>query len=227
MAVVKDEWLGELLGKPAYHIGVTDSLLQTPGQAFFDVKIPVDNVNEVRRLQKYGFFLVDTNVQLVRPYGCIPPGRSQIRLAQADDEMGVRKIARDSFTFDRFHRDPLIENSTASKIKEAWAGNFFGGHRGRWMVVAEYEGRIVGFVLLLYGDDGVVSIDLIAVDFDQRGKGIARDMISFAMQSCVDPNSKLMVGTQIANFASLALYASLGFKVVKAAYVLHYHQQVY
>jgi GNAT superfamily N-acetyltransferase len=225
MTARKDEWLGRLLGKPAYHIDIGDLPLDQQGQAFFDVKIPVGDVNSVIKLQTNGFFLADTNIQLVWSYGHILTQRSAIRFARADDEMEVRRIACESFTFDRFHRDPGVDDSIASKIKEAWVGNFFSGHRGRWMVVAESEGRVVGFALLLSGERDVVTIDLIAVAKEQRGRGVARDMIAFAVSECLEPGTKLKVGTQVANIASLALYGGLGFRVAAATYVFHFHQQ--
>ena len=67
-------------------------------------------------------------------------------------------------------------------------------------------------------------IDLIAVDKRNRGKGLAKTMISYASINCLSSHGAIEVGTQIANTESLALYAKLGFGIISSSYVLHRHQ---
>jgi ribosomal protein S18 acetylase RimI-like enzyme len=68
----------------------------------------------------------------------------------------------------------------------------------------------------------VLVIDLIAVEKDHRGQGLAKEMILFAASACGNPQA-LRAGTQSVNTASLSLYEKLGFRIVSTSYVLHHH----
>lgn len=232
-SIEPDGWLGPLLGKPAYRVslapGAGDALLRQleevrgGGPAFFYVKLGPDQVRELHLLEAHGFRLVDTNITLARP-GTHQPGGApdRARFAIGDDEDAIAGVARTNLTGSRFHLDPEIPRATADTIKEEWARNFFRGRRGRWMVVADLDDRVAGFLQLLQ-DDRRVVIDLIAVDGSARRHGLARGMIEFAAAEC-GPFDELTVGTQLSNRTSLDFYQSLGFRVVAAQHVLHLHE---
>lgn len=226
MTLKHDPWLSGLLGKPAYHLsGVPgDALPAIPeGEAFVDAKVAVEDVGRLLTLQEAGFRVLDTNVQLARPAAPLGPVEARVRFARPDDEPAVRDLAANAFVQSRFYLDPLIPAAAASRVKEEWAANFFAGNRGDWMVVAEGDAGVGGFLQLLRGADGIV-IDLIAVAPGHRGQGVARSMIAFAASRCEDRAAALIVGTQIGNFGSLALYDALGFRIVSAQFVLHLHR---
>jgi len=134
----------------------------------------------------------------------------------------VGGIAERSFVHDRFHRDPAIPLAAANAVKRSWALNYFAGKRGDWMVVVCRDGRPVGFLQLLRSQTDDLVIDLIAVDRDYRRGGIARAMIAFAVANCRG-DGRLVVGTQVANVASVRLYENIGFRLDAAHYVLHHH----
>jgi ribosomal protein S18 acetylase RimI-like enzyme len=149
-------------------------------------------------------------------------GNFTIRFANSRDQDQVQNIARNSFIYSRFHCDPTIPKEMADTIKAEWAHNYFLGKRGDEMVVALVDDMVVGFLLLLRGNNGDLTIDLIAVDERQRGKGIAGNMISYA-ESRHQDCSRILVGTQVANVASIRLYEKVGFWMHDSKYVLHYH----
>lgn len=223
MSLREDIWLSERLGKPAFRAAGTPENLPR-GPAFVDVKVDAADTARLLQFQAAGFGVIDVNVQLVRDAGPLPPPTGSSHFAGREDEAGVRAIAAEAFVFDRFHRDPNIGDAAASRIKADWAGNFFTGGRGKWMVVAGDPGKPEGFLQLLSGAEDEVIIDLIATGLPTRGKGHARDMIAFAAAHCLSGRVRLRVGTQIANAPSLALYESMGFRVASAAYVLHLHR---
>jgi len=133
----------------------------------------------------------------------------------------VEEIASKSFTLDRFHQDPKIDNSSADEIKKQWAGNFFSGKRGDVTVVASKKNRPVAFLLLLFGQKENI-IDLIAVDSKNRNNGLAKQMINFAKSINGFPQN-LLVGTQASNIPSIRMYEKIGFKKINSQFVLHYH----
>lgn len=227
-AVIKnDAWLSRLIGYNVYHLsGHLDNVgsdLTFEAKSFIDVKVSVDKISTMKVLQDLGFRLVDTNVQLRRKAGEMDDRHQSCRFASVSDYQAVCDIAASSFTKSRFHLDPLIEKRTANLIKEEWAGNFFKGLRGKWMVVAEIEGKVVGFLQLLEKSESAIVIDLIAVENTMQGKGVAGSMISFANRECLGTQADIIVGTQISNTQSLAFYIKHDFRIMSADYVLHLH----
>lgn len=223
----KDSWLTGLMGCDAYHFsGKLDDLagnLTFEAKSFTDVKIPVDQISLLTAVQDLGFHLVDTNVQLSRVAGDMVENDDMCRFASEKDYDSVCEIAESSFTKSRFHLDPSINKETADLVKKEWAGNFFKGLRGNWMVVAEVEGKVVGFLQLLKKSESVIIIDLIAVRTDMQGQGLAGSMISFANSKCLGTSADIIVGTQISNIQSLSFYLKHGFRIISADYVLHLH----
>ena len=221
-----DSWLAEQLGCPAYHLTGFSTVQREElpnGPAFVDVKIGVDSVADVQRVEALGFRVVDINMQLTRLAAPLEISTHRCRFANSDDEMAVRSIAAQAISKSRFHLDPQIPNLSACNLKEAWVGNYFKGKRGDWMVVAEEEGRVCGFCqVLARGQDSIV-IDLIAVTKDRQGRGVGASMMSFASQACLGRHATMILGTQLANFSSLAFYRRLGFEISGANYVLHLH----
>lgn len=226
----RDPWLTERLGRAAWKVernDLGDSLaeLRTASPVFAYAKVPVGDLESVWRLSGHGFQVVDVAVTFERP-GQIAPADTDARFAIADDRDSVCEIAGTVFRYSRFHLDPAISKETANTIKSEWVNNYFAGARGDGMVVAERDGRPVGFLLLLWSTDDLLVIDLIGVDSQYQGQGIGRDMIRFASHYGTGDGrrpSRMRVGTQIANTSSIRLYELLGFRLVEAQYVLHYH----
>ena len=94
------------------------------------------------------------------------------------------------------------------------------------MIVACYKDQPVGFCQILLKNTSDLVIDLIAVDSQHHGNGLASAMINFLInqiaQSLSD-QTKIIVGTQISNLPSLCLYQKLGFKIISSDYVFHHH----
>jgi ribosomal protein S18 acetylase RimI-like enzyme len=228
--IAADEWLGERLGTRCWRVspsneGVALDSLGSKGACFAYAKVPVAEIGLVRDLIGHGFYPVDVALQfegVVQP----APAGSGIRFAAPADRDGVARVAGATFEFSRFHLDPAIPRNLANAMKAEWAGNFFVGLRGDGMVVAEVDGRVAGFLQLLWRPQNVLLVDLIGVDRACQGRGIARQLIHFAAQKGTGDGrvpAAIHVGTQVANVKSVRLYESLGLRQASAHYVLHYH----
>ena len=201
------------------------ALLET--EAFVFAKTATSDVASVAALQRLGFHLIETQVQLERELASLAaPATADgitIRHARGDDESAVEEIARASFRFTRFHLDPGIDDDIANEIKAQWTRNFFRGKRGDLLVVAEADGKLCGFNQLLVQDSGsTLLIDLIGVADGYRGRGVADAMVRFAAHGAGQA-TRYRVATQIVNVPSLRLYEGLGFRVAQSQYVLHAH----
>ena len=227
--LVKDIWLSEALARPCYRLdmdqfGRTGAIVPTGfvGPLFIEARVPVDRTDRIGELEDAGFHLIDTALTLTRPARGSNELPDRVRFADAGDRAAVEAIASSSFSWSRFHRDPQIPTETANRIKALWAGDFFDGGRGDYMVVATERGTVVGFLLVIAGNDGELIVDLIAVGSNYRGRGLARAMTAFAESNCGQPKI-VKVGTQLTNNSSLRLYFADGFRLIDAHHVLHYH----
>lgn len=227
----KDPWLSGVLERPAWRVteasgGASLAELKAGGSQFATARLPATDTQGAGELEAFGFRIVDAaltfDIDVVRA----PERDVHVRFARAGDAAAVEAIAGSGFRFSRFHLDPAIPEALAHRIKAAWAGNWFRGARGDGMVVAEDSGRVAGFLLLLWGRDHRLVIDLIAVDSASRGRGLAGAMIGFTARNGTGDARRpagLLVGTQAANVPSVRLYESLGFRLRDSQFVLHHH----
>jgi len=232
--IIHDTWLAKMLGRKTCKIVVDDHFIEHDGQkmieglqseeVFLYSKVPVSSSAGSMFLQESGFRLIDTNVVFEKSVSQERAfkGNVTVRFAEADDETQVAELAGRGFRFSRFHRDGNFSEEMANKIKAGWARNFFKGKRGEYMVVADSDDGIKGFLQLLREGTRTLVIDLVAVNEGSRHKGIASDMITFAEQKCVG-TKQIKVGTQLANVPSMRMYEKLGFREMERYHVFHYH----
>lgn len=215
----EDQWLSEVLGKPAFRVVCGNDNLDLPKSCFAFSKTSTHDVASGENLTKLGFFLVDTNVTYLYE-GNAPEHQARVfvREARTEDENAVRAIASNIFSLTRFHVDPYIDINVAHKMKADWAGNYFSGKRGDLMLVAEMDGKVVGFNQILLREDMAI-IDLIGVAKEAQGQGVGRALIGYMQKTY----TKILVGTQLSNNNSIALYEKMGFRYNDAHYVFHYH----
>ena len=226
--IILDNWLSKLINKPTYslqkfNLSLTQKELPK-GKVLIWSKIPVDDIERLICLLRLGFYVVDTNIQFSLSKKLSLKNNLNIRFAQSSDKTQVKAIAKNAFHHSRFYKDINITNKIACKIKEEWVSNFFLGKRGEWMVVIEENNKIKGFLQLINKNKNTIVIDLIAIDKKSRGKGLAKEMISYAFKNCLKKNGTIEPGTQIANTPSIKLYSKLGFNMNSASYVLHKHR---
>lgn len=233
-ALKPDSWLSGIVGYPAWRVespsggGETWTQLRTGDAVFAYAKLKAGNIPEVSQLADAGFRVVDTALTFDRPISGsqLSPRGPGIRFARPEDRDAVARIAGRSFRFSRFHLDPLFPKRLADGIKSSWASNYFAGKRGDGMVVAERDSVVVGFLQLLWTEQGCLVVDLIGLDSAWQGQGIGRDMILYAaLYGTGDGRvpAAMSVGTQAANTPSVRLYESLGFRLTSAQYVMHFH----
>lgn len=237
---VLDQWLTQVLQRDVYQLLATEDFVRKAEnkataenrlltelqsrRVFIYTKVSTEAPGVVRFLESRGFNLIDTSVTFDKPVApaLAASGAATVRFAVAGDRDQVVELARRSFSYSRFHLDSALTRQEADRIKAEWVKNYFAGGRGNAMVVALAGEMVAGFLLLIYGKAGALVIDLIAIDENQRRKGIARDMIAYAESQC-HGFTRLSVGTQVANIPSIRLYEGMGFKLASSQYVFHYH----
>ena len=229
--LIIDNWLTKQLGLPSYVHKEPLSCFTASDipsvRSFITAKVESGNQSELAHLQEFGFKVITVNVQLLCKR--LPALGSidliNTRLAAPTDEPAIRRIARESFSYDRFHADRRIPSPNADAVKEQWAANYFYGQRGDALFVVEQESRPAGFLLAIDSKEKGFVIDLIAVDKAFQGRGLAASLISYAHNFFFNEHTGvgIAVGTQVSNTRSLRLYQKYGFEFSSAHYILHLH----
>ncbi len=244
MKIESDQWLAEIFGHPVFKVSLSDhsqaglpeeglkgkleKQAERPG--FYYAKIPTARLEQVQALTALGFQVVDVNVTFERRPAKEPIApvsqNVMVRDVLPADHEALLTMAYSCFDFSRFHLDPLISKETANLIKRNWVFNYILGKRGERLLVAEMEGKPVGFLCELSAaahGERINIIDLIGVDRAYQGRGAGRALVNFFTHSSARSYQRLRVGTQVANIPSLRLYEACGFRVSQTTYVLHAH----
>jgi dTDP-4-amino-4,6-dideoxy-D-galactose acyltransferase len=233
----RDTWLSGIFGCDVFKASFEKDEILDPRiifsealnsrRAFYYVKVPVASVAQVGALTMAGFRVIDVNVTFERePVRSVESNSNIIvRDVLPKDEAAVLDIADSVFVYSRFHLDPLISKELANRIKREWIANYVRGQRGERLLVAEVDGKPVGFLALLVtgGEEKTGVIDLIGVGKNMQGRGVGRRLVEFYVQDAYQKYSRLIVGTQVANVPSMRLYTKCGYLISNSTYVLHAH----
>jgi len=205
-------------------LGVAMAALEEPAMLYAKA-LPEAADDITLMLGAHGFEVIDTAVTLERSRMCVADAHDdgRVRTARPGDEDAVVRLAQHALTTSRFSRDGRISSAGATRVKAAWARNYFHGVRGDVMVVVPSgDDDMDGFLLALRAADGAMVIDLVAVAAHARRRGLCRAMTIAAQAQC--PEARLLrVGTQGSNGESLRAYERMGFVVVRRELVLHAH----
>ena len=172
-------------------------------------------------LQRAGMCVVECLITLTHPLDDPPAVETDAARQEPADADGCAVVAARAFRYDRFHADPLVDDTRADILKATWARNSVLSRADKVFVIRE-NGRIVGFNACMLHHD-TASIDLIGVDPDFQGRGLGRRLTGAALAHYASRANRMTVGTQSANHASLALYQRAGFIVHNSALTLHAH----
>lgn len=239
MKLEPDDWLKFFFGHDVFRfteIGQINinqneicSAIQPLHEAFCYVKIPAGNLEVLHSFLKSGFKIVDINISLSRKPELLKESDLEtytIRDATPLECEDVSAIAEICFTSSRFHKDPHIPTRVANQIKRKWVENYFKGKRGDSIIVADKDGKSVGFLAIAkmsIDNQTVMIIDLIGVHPGFQGSGAGKQMVNFFITNSFGRCDLLRVGTQLINLPSIHLYEKAGFCMADATYVLHAH----
>ncbi|MFN0253015.1 MAG: GNAT family N-acetyltransferase [Kofleriaceae bacterium] len=224
-----DDWLTAVMRRHVFRVqgsgdaGAIEAHVRDQARAFYFAKVATDRVFDVQALSALGFVVVDTNVtfELAREIP-LSPEIDVVELDPADTAGAdaALAIAGSAFRYSRFHLDPQIGLDLAHHVKREWIANYVKRARGEPLLLARYNGRVLGFLAPIIAH-GTAVIDLVAVAADANGRGVGSALCAAFAHRYRD--MPCIVGTQIANVPSIRLYTKLGFVFSKSSYVLHLH----
>jgi dTDP-4-amino-4,6-dideoxy-D-galactose acyltransferase len=139
----------------------------------------------------------------------------------SDDDALIR-LGFESGRFSRFAIDPLFVNDEYVKLYRLWIERTLNHEIAEHILVAEVDDQIHGMLSAAKLSAGDLRIGLVAVDHDQRGKGLGKALLCGVHRLATSLEAKtITVVTQGANTAACELYIKFGFRLMHQVYVHH------
>jgi ribosomal protein S18 acetylase RimI-like enzyme len=187
------------------------------------------DIETARSLENEGFRLADTLVfsraelqemQMPAPHLALP-----IRCFRPADTEQIVAVARVIYGdyVGHYHADPLFDRAKVKEGYADWARRSCVDKSVAAEIFAAHDGeRIAGFVTMRLNDaeDGEMVVG--GVHPDYAGKGIYRDFLIAGMKWCIAQGRiRMVVSTQVNNYAVQRAWAQLGFKQYRSQYTFH------
>jgi len=201
-------------------------------------KVHSNELPAIHALEQRGFMLMDTLLDFVFDFSHTPleeinpPRRDQqltIRRAKLGDLSALMAINEKAFTgyFGRYHADPQMPPGTATKIYAQWVRSAFQGWAD-WILVAEVDGRIVGYGLWrkpleieAKNSLSVAHYDLAAIDPEFLGRGLWTALMFDGMGIARNHAQYLVGPVHVCNYPVQHTLQKLGWRISGARHSFH------
>ena len=151
-------------------------------------------------------FFIDHNIAF---FNSNIPSKSIIDLCIASGE------------YSRFKLDLNFKSDAFLNLYTAWITNALKRIKHEKIIIYSIKNKIVGLLILSFKVQFSV-IEILAVDKEYRGKGIAKKLINTACKETILNNFKeIRVATQKKNLPSSKLYTSCGFELFEVVDIYH------
>jgi GNAT superfamily N-acetyltransferase len=188
-------------------------------------------VESARLARARAFDAVDVRITLARrlepsgtPGRAAPPGLPGlvVRRGTEDDLGPLARLATGSFHLARFYADPRFPRGAADRLYRRWAERDLRAPEAL-LLVADLDGRPVGFASGAREGDGAARWGLLAVEAAARRRGVGTALVEGVERGLARQGaSRCLVATQGRNQASLRLFERCGFR--RAAVHVWFHR---
>jgi dTDP-4-amino-4,6-dideoxy-D-galactose acyltransferase len=175
-----------------------------------------DDEGTVRLAEDNQFRFVDIRVTLEKQLDGIPVVGDRdiegvMRLCRPDDLPALRAIARVSHRDSRFYYDPSFPASLCDALYETWIEKSCNGYADA-VLVAEIEGRPIGYLSCHLLDQTEGQIGLFGVGADSQGQGLGQKLLNGSLCWFAEQGVRqVRVVTQGRNCKAQRLYQRCGF----------------
>jgi ribosomal protein S18 acetylase RimI-like enzyme len=182
------------------------------GYRHLSYRVDAKDLPAIWAAERTGLRLMDVAVDLSYRFGSpLSLPQRAVRAGTPDDVPAMRAMTRGAFGLTRFAVDPFFTPEQVDDFYATWATNLFNG-LAEYVVVADIDGQLAGFVSCKLSENGQGRIPLVATASQFQRRGIARDLLAAALAWFSDNGCTLAhVKTQAANSAAAALYERAGF----------------
>ena len=196
---------------------------------FITIQNPGNNisVNQLIAENTTAYF-VDMNIQFSKKLGNfsapVELGEKECQILSAmkinDTEIKNLLVEEDDFKFSKFVCDLRMKQRKGYRVYQEWINNAR-DTENKFFALYYIERKVGAYILFSITDDTCI-IELVKVNRENQGQGIASKMINQIELFCYERDvTMLNVGTQVNNIPAINLYHSLGFKEVSRVSVFH------
>lgn len=203
---------------------------------FLDCRVAIDDVHSAHALEICGFRYVGTEIYLGQKLTAQRPPESsadfEIRpFLHNQDAEQVLDIAGEIHVHNRFMYDPFVDEKAARSMYKRLVSSCF-DHYLFNILVAEYHGRVEGFIISKLNPSysqavGTIcgSLDFIGVRPESRTRGLGKRLNRWALHTLAGEGvSFVAVRTMGSNYPALMTCQYTGFRVTSSS--LHFHKWI-
>ncbi len=151
--------------------------------------VNTDDPETIRIAERNGFYfqsvrtVVERSLSNLDPVILPPMDGLTLRVGRADDLDLLRPVARHAYHWTRFAIDPCFPDDKCAEMYDVWLTKSVNHEMADEVVVAEYEGKAVGFVTCRLAKDSSAegTLQLIGVAEENRGFKIGQRVVVEAM----------------------------------------------
>jgi GNAT superfamily N-acetyltransferase len=202
------------------------------GYQHLAARVPAIEHDSVHALESAGFRSMDVQVTLAadRPPSAPPVMCRGVTISPfvSSDLPQLLDFSTEAYGESRLFVDPDLPRASTQRLYRQWVENDC-QCRAHAVFVARMDGVPVGYVTCLlhdphpgFGIAGCGDIDLIAVIPIARGRGVGLALVQTALAWFAMRTNRVIVKTQVTNYAAIALYQRAGFVLQQAFQTLHY-----
>ena len=221
--LIEDKFVTNLIGFKSYITSrkILTKKLNNISKPFFLTIKSKKKLTFKKKLKNIKINLVSSLIYFERNYKKELFINVKCREAKNNDIKKIINIAKDNNINSRFIKDDFIPKRFKIKYRSEWVKNFFRKKRGDYLLVAEKDNKILGFILILKKKN-IFNIDLVASGKSNRKKKVASSLINFINNKIMKKKDKIVAGTQIDNLIAIKMYKKLGF-IKKKSKTFCYH----
>jgi GNAT superfamily N-acetyltransferase len=186
-----------------------------------------DDLSAAQAMEAAGGRLMDVLVYWVRPLDRVGTEASSVlvRASGPSDAEAVRAVADAPFRgyFGHYHADQRLDRAKCDEVYASWAErSCLDPNVASRVLLAEHEGRVVGFLTLAGRGPEEQEIILNGVDPAVQRQGTYRALVLAAVRHArADGAQRLTVSTQLINIGVQKTWARLGFEPSRSYLTFH------
>ncbi|MEO8612581.1 MAG: GNAT family N-acetyltransferase [Chloroflexota bacterium] len=196
---------------------------------FLIARCDAAELSTAQAMETQDFLLMDTLVYFARKIASAPiPSTAEgisVRPVREDEAKSIGGLAARAFQDygGHYHADSRLDRADCDAVYQSWAQRSCESRAvADGVLVAELDGKIVGFTTLKIRNPDEGEVPLYGVDPSIQGQGIGRALISGALRWFEAQNvAKMLISTQVTNVASQKVWVRLGFEPSHAYYTFH------
>ena len=191
-----------------------------------------DDLSTIHALENQTFLCMDIlgTYSVENPYraGQISNSFCTVRLSHQGDLQQLKEIAGKSFSYDRFHHDPVISSRQSDKIYEMFIENAVRRIGADKIMVAEHNGEIIGFNTIelkkpFIDQSGIHigSFILNAISPRFRNKGVFSHLIHDSIHYLEDSVDFIETRVHLNNYPAIRGLSAQGFRLRTSHLTFH------